>query len=203
MVARASFLCANQASLHASETPSCLENVCSVATTWHRQLQALYQDLPLNNDNSIDFVVRNTWPEDAGKYGCGLSNLGNSCYLNSVLQCLTHLPPLANLAWSKYHRPICKSGGLNGCAYCMVASRLQLSLKCAPSLFVQCVYTTLCVYSTHVSYLPCYTAGTVGGQMRMLLIGRLSVRVASCGQPLRSTLAKRAPFNSSLGRQQQ
>ena len=38
--------------------------------------------------------------------GVGFSNRGNTCYLNSVLQCLTHIPPLAQLAQQKYHRSV-------------------------------------------------------------------------------------------------
>ena len=34
------------------------------------------------------------------KIGAGLGNMGNTCFLNSVLQCLTYTPPLANYLMS-------------------------------------------------------------------------------------------------------
>ncbi|KAI8812150.1 hypothetical protein BJ742DRAFT_674130 [Cladochytrium replicatum] len=40
--------------------------------------------------------------------GPGLVNLGNTCFLNSVLQCLTYTAPLANFLLSGSHTRVCK-----------------------------------------------------------------------------------------------
>ncbi|KAG2447036.1 hypothetical protein HYH02_007787, partial [Chlamydomonas schloesseri] len=37
----------------------------------------------------------------------GLSNLGNSCYLNSTLQCLAFVPPLGHLCLTHGHSSTC------------------------------------------------------------------------------------------------
>ena len=42
------------------------------------------------------------------RVGAGLHNLGNTCFLNSTVQCLTYTPPLANYLLSKEHSRTCK-----------------------------------------------------------------------------------------------
>lgn len=47
------------------------------------------------------------WKESRS-VGSGLFNLGNTCFLNSVLQCLTYTPPLFNYISSGEHSKNCK-----------------------------------------------------------------------------------------------
>lgn len=42
------------------------------------------------------------------RVGAGLHNLGNTCFLNSTVQCLTYTPPLANYLLSKEHSRNCE-----------------------------------------------------------------------------------------------
>ena len=45
------------------------------------------------------------------RVGAGLYNLGNTCFLNATIQCLTYTPPLANYLLSREHGRNCEWGG--------------------------------------------------------------------------------------------
>ncbi|XP_047143554.1 uncharacterized protein LOC100204626 isoform X2 [Hydra vulgaris] len=59
--------------------------------------------------------VENKW-KAIQKVGPGLANLGNTCFLNSVLQVLTYTPPLFNYIMSEYHKQKCGTVGF--CMQC-------------------------------------------------------------------------------------
>nr|XP_045014488.1 ubiquitin carboxyl-terminal hydrolase 36 [Jaculus jaculus]XP_045014489.1 ubiquitin carboxyl-terminal hydrolase 36 [Jaculus jaculus] len=56
------------------------------------------------------------------RVGAGLHNLGNTCFLNSTIQCLTYTPPLANYLLSKEHARSCHQGSF--CVLCVMQNHI-------------------------------------------------------------------------------
>lgn len=56
------------------------------------------------------------------RVGAGLHNLGNTCFLNSTVQCLTYTPPLANYLLSKEHTRGCHQGSF--CMLCVMQNHI-------------------------------------------------------------------------------
>ncbi|KFU93838.1 Ubiquitin carboxyl-terminal hydrolase 42, partial [Chaetura pelagica] len=64
--------------------------------------------------------------EKTKNIGVGLHNLGNTCYLNSALQCLTYTPPLANYMLSFEHSQSCIASSF--CMMCVIESHIAQAL---------------------------------------------------------------------------
>ena len=69
----------------------------------------MHENAVASSSGSSPDVFDTTWPFQ--EVGAGLNNTGNTCFLNSALQCLIHTAPLANVI--KGHE----------CAHCAAPAR--------------------------------------------------------------------------------
>jgi ubiquitin carboxyl-terminal hydrolase 36/42 len=60
------------------------------------------------------------------KIGSGLDNIGNTCFLNSVLQCLLYTPALANYLLTRQHKSACRVQA----GFCALCELQDLAVEC-------------------------------------------------------------------------
>ncbi|KAL6305799.1 cysteine proteinase [Sparassis latifolia] len=69
-----------------------------------------------------DGAIPSTWPEGMS-IGSGLNNTGNTCFLNSALQCLIHTPPLVHVLMAHSKTDPCR---VPKAAFCMSCALRQV-----------------------------------------------------------------------------
>ncbi|XP_017273910.1 ubiquitin carboxyl-terminal hydrolase 42 isoform X2 [Kryptolebias marmoratus] len=83
------------------------------------------KDQVISSGDGIDLPQKVLFPPErlslkwaqVHRVGAGLQNMGNTCFLNSALQCLTYTPPLANYMLSREHSKTCHEPG-----FCMMCT---------------------------------------------------------------------------------
>ncbi|XP_072651323.1 ubiquitin carboxyl-terminal hydrolase 17-like protein 6 [Canis lupus baileyi] len=84
--------------------------------------------------------------EDLSQVGAGLQNMGNTCYVNATLQCLTYTEPLASYVLSQKHGTACRKQ--TSCMLCTLQAHMTRVL-CHPGRVLRPLPLLLAAFHTH------------------------------------------------------
>ena len=81
---------------------------------------------PTHPESLYTLKIPNSWPPKLRDVGVGLNNVGNTCFLNSVLQCLLHTPALIYIVSRHASSKDCS---IAATTFCMICKFRDLALK--------------------------------------------------------------------------